>query len=185
MGEWFPVRSDWYVMFFPLERGPELLRPLVREVLPVSGGEAYPDPHVTIAYLAGKADPQAVAQRLTTVSGPVVTIRTGRLFAFSDEPHPLHGYLLAADVPHDDVLHQWHLAVTSAVEPLGLVPVFGWAGTRTHLHVAHLLAVAPDAVLKQLAQPVPSVTFEVGRLVASYRDGGRFVEVLDRRLDAP
>lgn len=179
-----PPRSDWYVMLFPRERGPEILRPLLQEVLPVAGGEAFPDPHVTIAYLAGQADPRAVVARLETVAGPAVTIRAGRLFAFSDDPHPANGYLLAADVPHDDVLRAWHDAVVSAVAPLGLAPVFGWTGTRTHLHVARCLDLCPSEVLERIAQPVSSVTFEAARLVVSYRDGERFVEVLDRVLTA-
>lgn len=175
-------RSDWYVMLFPRERGPEILGPLLQEVLPISGGEAFPDPHVTIAYLVGKADPRSVVERLETVAGPAVTIRTGRLFAFSDEPHPANGYLLAADVPHDDLLREWHDAVVDAVAHLGLAPVYGWAETRTHLHVARHLDRCPSEVLERIAQPVSSVTFEAARLVVSFRDGERFIEVLNRLL---
>lgn len=179
-----PPRADWYAMLFPRDRGPEMLRPLLQDVLPISGGEAFPDPHVTIAYLMGSADASLVAKRLETVSGPAVTIRTGRLFAFSDDPHPTNGYLLAADVPHDELLREWHDAVVSAVAPLGLAPVYGWAETRTHLHVARHLARRPSEALERIAQPVSSVTFEAARLVVSFRDGERIVEVLDRVLTA-
>lgn len=184
MSQGFSKRSDWYVMLFPLARGPEVLQPLLDEVLPLSGGEPFPDPHVTIAYLAGRAEPRAVLERLDRVSGPDVTIRTGRLFSFSDEPNPVHGFMLAADVPHDETLRQWHVAVVDAVEPLGLLPVFGWAETRTHLHIVRRLKHPPEEVLTRLAQPVPSVTFAAARLVASYRAGDQFVEVLDRLIEA-
>jgi hypothetical protein len=175
----------WYVMLFP---SPDETRTLVAALRPLAtatGGEPTPTPHVTVGYFRGAAAPEAVVARARALTGPPVRVRAAGLFSWSEQPHPQFGYALSLRVRRDAALRGWQQAARAALAPAGLVPLFGRAALRPHMHVLRHLAVPPAEALRRVPDGRFPLAFTATRLLVSQQVDDEYVTWLEQPLPAP
>jgi hypothetical protein len=80
---------DWYVMLFPADRTPRRYARLGERWAAAVGGVVNPNPHVTIAYLVGPAEPAAVVGALRQVPASPVMVEAEGVISYSQTPHPM------------------------------------------------------------------------------------------------
>jgi 2'-5' RNA ligase len=177
---------DWYVMLFPAARTPRRYARLGQRWADEVGGVVNPDPHVTVAYLVGMAEPAAVASALGALSVPAVTVEAAGVISYSQTPHPLFGYSASLRVLKTPDLGALHQAVLGAVRGLGLESLYAWEKVDPHIQVLRHMPAHPRDLLPRLAALEPHYRFAAARLVLSRPDGrGGFPVCSSRRLRRP
>jgi hypothetical protein len=169
-------------MLFPT-RPPAAYRRLAERWAAAVGGEVNPRPHVTIAYLVGYTDGDAVVDALGRVPLGAIRVELSGALSYSAVPHPLFGYHASLRVVKTPALGAAHEAVVAAVRPLGLASLYRWSDVDPHLQVLRHVPSPPSAFLPRLAALDPRGRFLAARLVVSRPSpDGTFPVVLDRRL---
>src|SRR5262245_9943877 len=174
---------DWYVMLFPSARMPRRYARLAQRWADAVGGVVNPEPHVTIAYLVGEAEPASVVAAVRSVPTSTVTVEASGGLTYSQTPHPLFGYSALLRVQKTPELGALHRAVVAALRPLGLGSLHVWDDVDLHVRVLRQLSVHPSLVSPKLAALHPRYRFVAARLVLSRPDGhGGYPIELSRRL---
>jgi 2'-5' RNA ligase len=177
---------DWYVMLFPADRTPRRYARLGERWAAAVGGVVNPNPHVTIAYLVGPAEPAAVVGALRQVPASPVMVEAEGVISYSQTPHPVFGYSASLRVVKTPELNRLHVRVMEVVGPLGLASLFVWDDVDPHLQVLGHMPVHPREALPRLAELEPRYAFRAARLVVSRpMVDGTFPVSLSRRLRTP
>ena len=166
----------WYVMLFPRLREPDAC---LREMAALTGGEATPDPHVTIGHLRVATTGDHLTERLRALCGPVVPICASEPFSFLEGAHPLFGYTLSLRVEWNDALGWWCRAVQAVLHAGASPPRPRGEGVAYHFQAVRHMALPPGEALARLCGRKWRVAFEADTLVVSQRIGDRF----HRRLE--
>jgi hypothetical protein len=147
---------------------------LARRVASVVGGQV-DEPHVTVAYLEGAADPDDVAQAVVTAGARPATVRAAGLLGLSEQPNPVFGHALFMSVERSPALGRLHRALAAAVAPLGLRPTFPWEQQRTHLRLVLAMPRRPSDALARLGMSDVELRFRAARL--------RLTRMVDGRIE--
>lgn len=170
-------------MLFPSARTPRRYAQLARRWGDAVGGVVNPDPHVTIAYLVGEAEPSSVVAAVRSLPAAAVVVAAAGVLSYSQTPHPLFGYSASLRVRKTPELNALHAAVVAAVRPLGLASLYVWDEVDPHLQVLRHLPAHPSLALPRLAALDPRYRFAAARLVVSRPDGrGGYPIELSRSL---
>ncbi len=174
--------QQWYVMLFPDPEERQALLARLQPLVEQTGGKLTPNPHVTIGYFRGAADPAAVIEQLQPFDRPAVTVHASGLFSFSEAPNPLLGWTLSLRVRREGGVQGWQHLVREALKPLPLAAVFSWEQQQPHLNILQHLPVPPREALAQLADHPDTLAFTANRMVVSERVGDTFVNWLEQPL---
>ncbi|HEY3190403.1 MAG TPA: 2'-5' RNA ligase family protein [Solirubrobacteraceae bacterium] len=174
---------EWYVMLFPAARTPRRYARLAQRWAAAVGGVVNPDPHVTIAYLVGPAEPAAVVAAMRALPADPVMVEADGALSYSQTPHALFGYSASLRVLKTPELGSLHRAVLAGVRQLGLTSLYVWEDVDPHLQVLRQLPAPPPQFLPRLAALHAHYRFTATHLVLSRPDGGGGYPVeLSRRL---
>jgi hypothetical protein len=169
-------RTQWFVMLFPRRRGPDRC---LLEMAKLTGGEATPDPHVTLAYLRVATLAESRLERLRALAGPIGPIRAAGPFSFTETAHPLFGYTLSLRVEQSAALVWWRDAVKEALlGEMPLAPGDEWVDGGHHLQAVRQMSMPPTEALSRLHGREWQFAFEATTLIVSQRIGDTFPERL-------
>jgi 2'-5' RNA ligase len=174
---------DWYVMLAPQARTPRRYVELADHWAAAVGGVVNPDPHVTVAYLLGPAEPDDVVDALRGIAMAATPVEAAGVLSYTEVPHPLFGYAASLRVVKTPALGELHRAVLAAVRPRGLTSLYVWDDVDPHMMVLRHVPRHPREALSRLAALAPRYRFQAERLAVSQPgpDGG-FPGCLTRRL---
>jgi hypothetical protein len=174
--------QQWYVMLFPSGEETARLGGRLRDLAGLLGGTPAPEPHVTLGYFQGQAEPAAVVERLRLLDGPAIVIRAAGLFSWTEVPHPLFGYTMSVRVERDAAVQRWQRAVLAALQPLPLRPTIAWEASNPHIQVLRHLPELPATILRRAGYPAWALAFTATRLLVSQRVSDTFPVWLDQPL---
>jgi hypothetical protein len=132
--------SSYYVMLGWNGTAPAGLAGLSRDLAALTGGIAEPDHHVTVAYLRSRAPATLVADLLSEITGPPVTLKTSGPISLSERANPVFGHAAFLAVERTEALHQWHRLAGAAAAELGLDLAWSWSDSSPHLRLVTEMA---------------------------------------------